>query len=238
MLVEDSSSASAKLLYITNIKQTSFGVYEITPDSGSAFFLRADYLCSVSPDLLLPVKGGLGQGDSLFFDIKDFAEGMQGVFNEEQTADIYNASLIYAAEVAAMSYLSRAEHCRFSLTQKLLKKDYSRNHIETALDYLESINYLSDERFAGAWLRTRYIDHAEGRRRLSAELASRNVDRSAARKALDEFFEDHDEKQICVRAYRKILRMNRNLTEDKIRVSLARLGFSSSLIKFAMSSED
>lgn len=182
--------------------QTLQGVYEITPDAGSAFFLRSEYLSHVDPERL---RAG--------------AE-----FNDEESADILNAALIYSAEFAAMTYLARAEHCRYGLTQKLLKKEIDKKAVETALDYLERVHYLDDQRFAGAWLRTRAIDHAEGRIRLAAELASRGVERNAAKQALDEFFEDHDQMDICRRALKKLRAVKRD--PEKIRNSLMQKGFS------------
>lgn len=189
-------------MLIREMVQTLQGVCEITPGAGSAFFLRKEYLALVDPERI--------------------CAGAE--FNDEETSDILNAALIYSAEYAAMTYLARAEHCRAALTQKLIKKNIDRKAIEPALDYLEGVRYLDDERFAGAWLRTRSIDHAEGRIRLAAELASRGVDRNAAKKALDEFFSDHDEMEICRRAYRKV----RNLKSDpdKIKASLVQKGFT------------
>ena len=189
-------------MLIREMVQTLQGVCEITPGAGSAFFLRKEYLSLVDPERI--------------------CAGAE--FNDEETSDILNAALIYSAEYAAMTYLARAEHCRVALTQKLIKKNIDRKAIEPALDYLEGVRYLDDERFAGAWLRTRSIDHAEGRIRLAAELASRGVDRNAAKKALDEFFSDHDEMEICRRAYRKV--RNLKSDSDKIKTSLVQKGFT------------
>ena len=206
VLVEDSSSASVNhfilKMIIQELKQTLSGVYEITPEAGSAFFLRATYLNSVSEERLC----------------------IHETFTDEETADILNAALIYSVEVAAMSYLSRAEHCRSALTAKLLKKGMDKDAIDSALDYLESIHYLDDGRFAGAWLRSRSIDHVEGRIRLSAELAVRGINRSIARNALDEFFATHDEHELCRIALNKCLRQKKS--EEKIYASLQRSGFS------------
>ncbi|MCQ2240762.1 regulatory protein RecX [Treponema sp.] len=193
-------------MLIREMVQTLQGVYEITPGAGSAFFLRREYLSLVDPERI--------------------CAGAE--FNDEETSDILNAALIYSAEYAAMTYLARAEHCRAALTQKLLKKNIDRKAIEPALDYLESVRYLDDERFAGAWLRTRSIDHAEGRIRLAAELAGRGVNRNAAKKALDEFFSDHDEMEICRRAYRKTVAVKND--PDKIKSSLLQKGFTLKLI--------
>lgn len=235
--VEDSSSASAKfytVLVILGIKQTLNGVYEITPDSGSAFFLRDEYLTCVSKERLLPVEGGLGGADSLFADESSLKPGMQGVFNEEESADILSAALVFSAERAAMTYLARAEHCRFMLKQKLLRKGIDKDSIEKSLDFLQRTGALDDVRFAGAWLRSRYIAHAEGRRKLEGELLKRGISKEDAKAALDEFFTDHSESELCKRAYKKCLRIQKD--SSKIYSSLQRLGFSGQQIKKAMAS--
>ena len=128
-------------------------------------------------------------------------------FSEEESEDLLEAALVFSAERLAMNYLARAEQCRAGLTRKLIAKGLDKKVIFPALDYLESVKYLDDYRFAGAWLRNRSIDHAEGRIKLSAELAARGVDKTAAVKALDEFFESTDELELCRRAYSRLLRI-------------------------------
>lgn len=198
-------------MVLHQIQQTLHGVYEITPAAGSAFFLRREYLSHVEPDCL----------------------NLDVELSDDEALDVMNAALCYSAEAAAMSYLARCEHCRSSLFTKLLKKQIDKNAVNSALDYLESVGYLSDFRFAGAWLRTRSIDHAEGRIRLAAELFNRGVERNAARKALDEFFEEHDELEICRRAYKKCLVFKSD--EDKIKASLVAKGFTVRQIQIVMS---
>src|SRR5574344_2015071 len=227
---------------ICGIKQTLPDVYEITPDAGSAFFLRAIYLRQVSagrlavaPDCCADAGGAAGvctddvapDGDS---DVGgECAAGMPGVFSDEEAADILHAALVYSAEVAAMTYLARAEQSRFGLTQKLLHKGIDKHAVAEALDYLENVHYLDDERFASAWLRSRSIDHAEGRVRLSAELAGRGIPKEAANAALKDFFSEHDESELCRRAYKKCVRLQRD--EDKTRAALMRSGFTSSEVR-------
>ncbi len=177
-------------------------MFEISPSVGSAFFLRSEYLTLV--------------------DSEDLMAGKE--LSEQEAEDILNAAVIYSAEYAAMTYLARAEHCRAGLTQKLLKKGIKKFAIEKALDYLEQINYLNDERFAGAWLRSRSIDHAEGRIRLLSELLARGVNRVAAQNVLNEFFRDKDELEICRRAYKKTI-ITRT-SPEKIKASLIQKGFT------------
>ena len=215
MHVEDSSSASVNLSFlrmiIKELKQTLSGVYEITPEAESAFFLRACYLHIVQEERL--TKGE--------------------IFCDEEVEDILNAALIYSAEVVAMSYLSRAEQCRSSLTVKLIKKGINKKCVEKALDYLESIGYLDDERFAGAWLRNRAINHKEGRIRLGMELANRGISRTVAKNALDDFFSTYNEQELCRAALQKYLRQGsgQNRQKDKIYAFLQRSGFSAKEIR-------
>lgn len=189
-------------------------MYEITPSVGSAFFLRACYLSLLAEENL-------------------FA-GAE--FSDEEASDLLNAAVVYGAEFAAMTYLARAEHCRAGLERKLLKKGIEKSAVKKALDYLEQCGNLSDERFAGAWLRSRSIDHAEGRIRLAAELASRGVDRVASKKALDEFFSEKDELEICRCAYKKCRLFKNDL--DKIKASLVQKGFTLKQIGIVVSEED
>ena len=218
-------------MVIRGIKQTLPGVYKITPDAGSAFFLRAEYLTRVKEERLVCVNGSLSEEDSLFLPSENLLLGSAGVFDEGDTEDILHAALVYACESAAMTYLARAEQSRAGLAQKLLKKGLDKNAVSIALDFLEEAGYLSDERFAGAWLRSRSIDHAEGRRKLEAELSSRGIKKDSYEKALNEFFEDKSEKALCERAYRKITRSKKDIDEKKLYASLMRLGFPSKIIK-------
>ena len=233
---------------ICGIKQTLPDVYEITPDAGSAFFLRAIYLRQVSagrlavaPDCCADAGGAAGvctddvapDGDSDAGDDSDVGgdcdAGMPGVFTDEEAADILNAALVYSAECAAMTYLARAEQSRFGLTQKLLHKGIDKNAVKEALDYLESIHYLDDRRFAAAWLRSRAIDHAEGRIKLSSELASRGIKKGDADSALDEFFENVDQSELCRRAIHKMQRQKKSV--EQLTAALMRNGFSFTEIK-------
>lgn len=221
-----SSSASAKDIFpfrmlIRETEQTSPGVWKLTPPDGSAFFLRVDYLSCLSPDVLECSR------------YRAASAGESSIeFSDDQYADLLSASLSYSAEMLAMSYLARAEQCRAGLTAKLAKKGLDWQYIQTALDYLEGRGYLSDRRFAGAWLRSRAIDHAEGRLRLGAELAARGIGRDDAAAALDEFFSENDEGELCRKALARGMRTCRD--REKLYRSLLRKGFTAAEIREAM----
>ena len=194
-------------MVIKSIAETSYsGMFKVAPEEGSAFFVRADYL-----------------PDGLFDRIDTGAD-----FNETETESLLDAGLTCAVELKAVGYLARAEQSRFGLTRKLIEKKYDKKYVEAALTYLEGRGYLSDLRYATAWLNTRKINHYEGRSRLAAELAARGIARDVATAALDEFFSENDEDEICRKAYEKL---SKSKFGEKLTAALMRAGFSLKMIK-------
>ena len=190
----------------TFVESSYSGMYKLTPEEGSSFYIRKDYL----PEGLFE-RIDLGMG-----------------FSEEESDSLMDAGLSCAVELKAVGYLARAELSRFGLTRKLIEKKYEKKYVEAALDYLEMKGYLSDLRFATAWLNTRRTNHYEGRSRLAAELASRGIARDLANTALDEFFTENDEMEICRKAYEKL---SKSKSGEKLTAAMIRAGFTSKQIR-------
>jgi regulatory protein len=196
-------------MVVKTLVETSYsGMFKLTPEEGSAFFVRKEYL----PEGL--------------FELLDVG----AEFSEDQADALMDAGLTCAVELKAVGYLARAEQSRFGLSRKLIEKKYEKKYVEASLTYLEGRGYLSDLRFASAWLNTRKINHYEGRSRLAAELAARGIAREVANKALDEFFSENDEDEICRKAYEKAAKTK---SGDKLTAALIRQGFSIKQIKAA-----
>ena len=179
---------------------------EITAVSGPSFFLRSIYLSHVK--------------------IEEITEGAS--FADECEEDFVNAGLCFAAEQKALDYLNRSEQYRKGLTSKLMAKGFDKFSIEKALDYLEGKKYLDDRRFARIWLNNRRITHAEGRLKLMNELAARGIKKEFIKEALDDFFEEYSEEEICMRAYRKCMKTKK--TQEKTIAYLLKNGFALKLI--------
>ena len=194
----------------TLVESSYSGMFKLTPEEGSAFFVRKEYL-----------------PEGLFERIDVGVE-----FDETDTDSLLDAGLTCAVELKAVGYLARAEQSRFGLTRKLIEKKYDKKYVEAALTYLEGQGYLSDLRFATAWLNTRKINHFEGRSRLAAELAARGIARDVAGKALDEFFTENDEDELCRKAYEKL---SKSKADEKLTAALLRSGFSMKQIKSIIS---
>lgn len=194
-------------MVITATEKISTGCLKITVAPESSFFIRTSYLLTVAPEAI--------------------AEGAE--FNGDAEQDLLNAGLCYSAERKAVDYLIRAEQSRFSLERKLAEKGFEKQYVARALDFLEGERYLSDERFARAWLNARKVGHCEGRRRLECELAVRGIKKTVAAAALDEFFGENSEEEICRKAVEKCRRQK--VPEDKLLKKLSLKGFSLKMIE-------
>lgn len=194
-------------MVVCDTKQVSADCIKITSDTGLAFFIRKSYL--------------------KITDINDIVIGAELI--NEYEKDVVDAGFIFTAEKKAIDYLARAEHSRFNLTKKLKNKGFDDYSINNALDYLESVNYLSDERFARAWLSARKISHCEGKAKLQIELCKRGINKDISSKVLEEFFLENDESSLCQKAYQKCVKLK--MTEEKIIRRLMGYGFSYKVIK-------
>ncbi len=103
-----------------------------------------------------------------------------------------------AAYHAAIRFLSGREHCTAELRQKLAGKDFEPDCIEAVLVRLKDECYLSEERFAEFFLRSR-IQRGEAPW-LAAEKARRKgAEHAAVAAALDEACEGFDAEEACRR---------------------------------------
>lgn len=203
----DSARGDKCDMTIVTVNQVSHDVIKIASDEGLVFFVKTYFLEIVKAS--------------------DIVEG--AVFGEDEANDILDASLCFLSEKKATEYLSRAEQSRFRLEMKLQKKGFQKPHIKKALDYIEKNNFLSDERFALSWLQARKINHAEGRSKLLAELLRRGISKTTSKMALDKFFNENDEKELCLRAIEKY--KNQGKTDEKLIQSLLNAGFQYKMIR-------
>ena len=195
-------------MIIKSVESTSYeGMYKVTTEKGTVIFVRQEYLSGVE---LAAVQSG-------------------AVFDDEEEEALYDAGLITVVELKAVSYLARSEQCRFGLKRKLLAKQYKATDIDKVLDFLESKGYLSDERYAAAWLNDRRINHYEGQTKLLLELQSRGIDKAIAVAAVNEFFTEHDEEEICKKACERFVKKGKS--DEKLIEALLKAGFAYKMIK-------
>lgn len=164
-----------------------------------------------------------------YFDEPLAIEELPLTLTESQAEYLYQAGRRFLAEKQAAAYLNRAEHSSYQLTVKLQKKGYIKNEYQPALDYLRAEGTLDDSRFAGAYLHTRSLSKKEGHARLFSELRKRGIAADTAKQALNDFFGEIDETEVCEGAARSLIR--KGYTEQKLYSALQRKGFPFSMIK-------
>jgi len=105
-----------------------------------------------------------------------------------------------SAKSVAVRLLSRREHSAFEIRDKLIKRDFDEEEIKQAISELQQGGWLSDERFAEAYIRMRQ-QKGFGPIRISVELNERGVKESIIEACLDE--SDESWQQILQQQYLK-----------------------------------
>lgn len=90
----------------------------------------------------------------------------------------------------AIALLARREYARAELAARLMATGAARDEVESLLDDLQRLGYLSDARFAGALVRQKAGSFAK--RAIAQSLRERGVASEAAREALAELGERDD----------------------------------------------
>ena len=129
----------------------------------------------------------------------------------------------YAAALRILGYRFNSEA---ELRRKLIAKRFDDETIDATIVRLRDEKWLDDERFAGAYVRTR-TQKGIGRLRIRRELMAAGVDDDAAERALRENAGGEEERLQA--AYAKLAR--RVSDPQKIAVRLQRLGFELSAIR-------
>lgn len=130
----------------------------------------------------------------------------------------------------AVKLLSRREHSRFELAQKL----GDDAEVPAVLDKLEKLGYLSDQRFAQNFVRTRMAKF--GKAKLKHELRSRGVADEIITTTLEQMLADEGERALAVLCKKQQTPVaKRSKEEARCQRFLHSRGFSSTAIRYALS---
>ena len=151
--------------------------------------------------------------------------------NEEQYFELKQMQERRDCQLKALDALTRREHGRVELMQKLLLKGFSKEIIIMVLDDLEAKNLLSDFRYATLLVESRQRKNPEGRFLMSQRLASKGVDRETAQNVLDALFSEEHTREYVQKAYQLALR---KYDAQKAVLVLQKKGFSSYEIRLGL----
>jgi len=107
------------------------------------------------------------------------------------------------AKNQVLKYLSYRDRSKWEITQYLEKKKHSHLVIQKTLKYLESLNYVDDQRFALQWGQFNINKKKLGRNRLYLELLNKGIDRETLENIVTTLYENNPEKQLAIECARK-----------------------------------
>ncbi|MDG3089045.1 recombination regulator RecX [Vibrio hannami] len=90
----------------------------------------------------------------------------------------------FTALETSIYLLSRRDHGRFELLQKLKSKGYSEGDAEKAVQYCVESNYLNDLRYAQSQVR-QHVSKGHGVNRIKQELSFKRVDEELIYRAIE-----------------------------------------------------
>ena len=130
----------------------------------------------------------------------------------------------------AVKLLSQREHTAKEIERKLSDKGYFKEEIEEAISKLLSIGYISEERFAEGYIRSRLRKCAEGRSLLRLRLKEKGTPSNIADECLSKAWEDRLYFDVLKKEYMALLQKH---GEEKAMMKLQAKGFTYSEIKEA-----
>jgi len=134
----------------------------------------------------------------------------------------------------ALRILTRRDHSKYELVQKLKRRGFSREHIDDAVAFCERFDYTNDDRTVQVYIRQ--LKHkGYGKKRIQLELKKKGFRRSHIQDILDQSVSETDEREGAERILKKhIKRFEREKDALKRRAKIARFlhakGFSPVII--------
>lgn len=130
----------------------------------------------------------------------------------------------------ALSLLAKRDYSRQMLKDKLIKKEYSFDEINEALDHLEEINYLNDQRFSHSLVRYRAELSKWGKGRIKQDFYKKGLSSELVEEALSlyeegELASDEQEVDWADNAYELLLRRFGTYTELEMKERARRVNF-------------
>ncbi|MBT3511223.1 MAG: regulatory protein RecX [Nitrospina sp.] len=138
------------------------------------------------------------------------------------------------AKSQALKHLSYRDRSKRELIQYLEKKEHAPSVIQKTIQYLVSLNYINDQRFAMEWGRSRIENKKFGKERVRQELFTKGIASNIIEIALDTLYDANPEKDLALACASKKLASLHGLEPEKKTRRLAhylqRRGFSADII--------
>jgi regulatory protein len=119
------------------------------------------------------------------------------------------------AYVVALRMLAIRELSEVQIRQRLAKRGYGNDEIDTAVSRLKNEKSIDDTRVAGALARTETGLRKRGRLRVRRRIEAAGIASAIAQRAVDEVFADIDPDALLAAALEKRLRGRADIADDR-----------------------
>ena len=120
-----------------------------------------------------------------------------------------------SAYVDGLKMLARRELSEQQVRQRLTRKGHSPDAIDEAVTRLRDERALDDARVAEAIARTETSLRRRGRIRVQLQIQKAGIDKSTAKRAIDDVFESFDDSALVEAALNKRLRGRDTIDDDR-----------------------
>lgn len=119
------------------------------------------------------------------------------------------------AYVAGLTLLARRELSEAQVRQRLLRRGYPPEDVDSAIERLKAERALDDTRVAEAIARTEIALHQRGRLRVDRQIARAGIAKATAKRAVEQVYADVDTDALLLTALAKRLRGADRIPDQK-----------------------
>ncbi len=143
-------------------------------------------------------------------------------FSDEEYRQILREDGIRRAKDQALKYLAIRPHSRKELLLKILRKGYLPELIEPALNDLQKVDLINDEKFSRQFIHDELLLRPCGKNLLREKLLARGVPPAIFQPILEEFFQQQPQEEVARQIAEKFLARHRHVPLPKRREKLIR----------------
>ncbi len=122
---------------------------------------------------------------------------------------------------------------RKEIEDRLKKKKFTRETIDTVIDYFDKVDLINDEEFASSWMKSR-LRKPLGLRRISFELKQKGITEEIIEQLKSNIKDNYNEYEVVSELakgkLKKLMNLDSNKARGRIYSFLIRRGFSIDLI--------
>ena len=134
----------------------------------------------------------------------------------------------------ALRIIEKSYKTEKQVYDKLIAKGYEEPMVNKAIEFLDSYNFVDDEKYAKAYVKDKI--KAQGRDKISYSLAAKGVDSETIKESLasiDEEAEFEGAKKLCIKKYEALVKRESDSRKIQIKLKqfLATKGYSFEMIR-------